>query len=275
MDESHLIDTALGALAVRVVGEGPPALLWHSLFVDERSWDRMVTSLARTRRLVIVTGPGHGRSGDPRRRYSIDECVEAAGAVLDNLGVTDPVDWVGNAWGGHVGITFAARWPERCRTLVAVGAPVAALTPVERARTYLLLAAYRVLGPGRLVVGGITDVLVSPRTRSTDPDAVSLIQDCLRTADRRQLTNAVVSISLHRPDLTALLGQLSVPTLIVTGADHHVFTPDQARTAAGKIAGGQVAVVDDAAFLIPLESPDTCTRLLLEFWTDHPPRSPR
>ena len=28
----------------------------------------------------------------------------------------EPVDWVGNAWGGHVGIVFAATWPDRCRT---------------------------------------------------------------------------------------------------------------------------------------------------------------
>ena len=41
MDERHRIPTRVGSLAVRVVGEGPPAVLWHSLFVDDRSWDRV------------------------------------------------------------------------------------------------------------------------------------------------------------------------------------------------------------------------------------------
>lgn len=37
MDERHNIGTTVGPLAVRVVGEGPTAVLWPSLFMDGRS----------------------------------------------------------------------------------------------------------------------------------------------------------------------------------------------------------------------------------------------
>ncbi len=43
---------------------------------------------------------------------------------------------------------------------------------------------------------GIRDALLSPRTRSNDPEAVALVLDCLRTMERRALANAMVSISL-------------------------------------------------------------------------------
>jgi len=111
MNERQIVETRLGALAVRVHGEGPVAVLWHSLFVDDSTWSRVEDDLARARRLVIITGPGHGVSPDPGRRYNMDECAEAAADVLAALGIDDPVDWVGNAWGGHVGVVFAARWP--------------------------------------------------------------------------------------------------------------------------------------------------------------------
>ena len=65
MDERLMVDTRLGALAVRVRGEGPVAVLWHSLFVDDRTWNRVEDDLARVRRLVIITGPGHGASRGP------------------------------------------------------------------------------------------------------------------------------------------------------------------------------------------------------------------
>jgi hypothetical protein len=65
MDERLMVDTRLGALPVRVRGEGPVAVLWHSLFVDDRTWNRVEDDLARVRRLVIITGPGHGASRDP------------------------------------------------------------------------------------------------------------------------------------------------------------------------------------------------------------------
>ena len=38
VEERHSVETQVGPLAVRVVGQGPTAVLWHSLFVDERSW---------------------------------------------------------------------------------------------------------------------------------------------------------------------------------------------------------------------------------------------
>lgn len=266
MMQRHRIDTTVGPLAVRVVGDGPTAVLWPSLFMDGRSWDRVVPGLAQDRRLVILDGPGHGASGDPGRRYDLSDCVNAAEQVLEALAVTDPVDWVGNAWGGHVGLRFAADRPGQCRTLVTLGTPVAALSRSERSRTHPLLAVFGVLGPIELVLSGVTAALLSAHTRAADPDAVDLVRDSLRQANRRMLGNAVRSISLGREDLTALLPQITSPVLIVTGSDHAGFTPAQAQAAARHLPNGRTAVVADASYLVPLEAPTTTTALVREFW---------
>ena len=263
----QMIETRVGRLKVTAVGDrGPTALLWHSLFVDARSWNGMLPILADRRRLVVVTGPGHGASTDPGRRYTLRECAESALQVLDALAVGEPVDWVGNAWGGHVGLIFAAEWPERCRSVAAFGTPVAALSRSERRRTQLLLGLYRLLGASPTIVDATTAVLLSPRTIERDPDAVALVHDCLRRADRRMLRNAIVSISMHRPDLAVTLGRVSRPVLIVTGDDHHGFTPDQAREAVSMIARGQLAILPDTAYLTPLEAPAACADLVLALW---------
>ena len=109
----NFVSTDLGRLHVRRTGTGPPVVLWHSLFVDSQSWGPLVDELAR---------PPHGvrdrravarqeRGGAPRLHF--EECVAAAEQALDRLGLTEPVDWVGNAWGGHVGIRLAAGTPDR------------------------------------------------------------------------------------------------------------------------------------------------------------------
>ena len=54
VEERHTVETQVGPLAVQVVGQGPTAVLWHSLFVDERSWGRVADELATQRRLVIA-----------------------------------------------------------------------------------------------------------------------------------------------------------------------------------------------------------------------------
>jgi pimeloyl-ACP methyl ester carboxylesterase len=267
MNERHVIETTVGRLAVRTVGQGAAtAVLWPSLFMDGRSWDRILPDLAQDRRLVVIDGPGHGASGDPGRRYTQRDCVTGAVQVLDRLEITHPVDWVGNAWGGHVGLHFAAFHPSRCRSLVALGTPVAALSRAERRRTYLLLAVYRALGPIEMVLTGVTEVLLSEHTRSTDPEAVALVRDTLRSADRRMLCNAVRSISLGREDVAGLLPAITAPTLIATGSDHAGFTPAQAQAAASLMPHARAVVVADAAYLVPLEAPTDTTTLVREFW---------
>jgi pimeloyl-ACP methyl ester carboxylesterase len=266
IEERHPIATSGGTLAVRVRGEGPPAVLWHSLFVDERSWQRVEDDLAHVRRLVIITGPGHGESADPGHRYSLDDCAAAAGEVLAALGIDEPVDWVGNAWGGHVGIVFAATRPDRCRTLVTLGTPVQAYTRSEQLTFRVLLAVYRVAGMIGYLSSGIVEALLSPRTRANDPEAVALVLDCLRAMERPALANAMRSISLGRPDLTPRLAAVRCPTVFVTGADHAGWTPEQAETKRRLLADGSVAVVPDTAYLTPLEAPGETIRIVRDLW---------
>ena len=267
MEQHHVVETSVGRLGVRVIGQGQPAVLWHSLFVDDGSWDRLVPHLTAKRQLVIITGPGHGSSGDPGRRYSNQECAAAARLTLVSLGIGLPVDWVGNAWGGHIGAIAASTWPEMIRSLVMLGSPIAGLARFERARTYVLLGLYSVSGPSPLVVNGTTNVLLSARTRADDPEAVALVHDCLRRADRRMLRNAIVSVSLRRTDLTGALQQVTQPTLIVSGADQHGFTPRQARAAARLMQHSEVAVIPGSAYLVPLEQPAAVAKLVSHFWT--------
>ncbi len=262
------VTTSLGPLHVREAGSGPPALLWPSLFVDSESWTRVEAGLGEHRRLVLIDGPGHGRSGDPGHGYTQLDCASAAIEVLDTLGITEPVDWLGNAWGGHVGIYAATEHHERLRSLVAIGTPVARYTPAERRRTQFLLAVFRLVGPVGFLTEGVAKVLLSPATRADDPEAVAYVQGRLVAADRRMLRNAVESISLGREDLTSRLPRIPVPTLFITGADDQGFTPDQARQAIGLVPGGRVAIVPDAAYLPPLERPADVLRLVLDFWAD-------
>jgi len=263
--ETNFIDTAVGRLKVTTVGTGAPAVLWQSLFVDERSWDRVAAELAKDRLLILITGPGHGESGDPQRRYDIVECARAAEEVLLALGVAEPVDWVGNAWGGHVGVRLATEYPRRVRSLVTMGTPFEALPPKERMRTRLLLLVHRLLGPTRLV-DAVIETLLSPATRASNPEAVAYVRRRFVEADPVRLRNAVVCISLRREAISALLPGITVPTLTITGEQHSGWTPAQNAAAITTMPDGRAAVVADAAYLVPLEQPDAVVGLVRDFW---------
>jgi pimeloyl-ACP methyl ester carboxylesterase len=272
VQNEEMISTLVGDLEVRVVGEDsgrPTALLWHSLFADSRSWHLVEQDLAEDRRLVLVTGPGHGNSTDPGRRYTMEECAAAAMSILEHLGITEPVDWVGNAWGGHVGMIAACSYPERIRSLVTAGTPVHSYTGSGRVKTVLLLMIYRLFGPRRFLVDSVIEVLLSERTRANDPAVVALTRDSFVKAGG--LANAVASISLRRPDLTPLLPKIRVPTLFITGTEHADWSPDQARAASRLLPEGSVEVLEGSAYLSPLEAPEELSRLVRSYWATHEP----
>ena len=147
----------------------------------------------------------------------------AAGEVLDQLGITEPVDWVGNAWGGHVGITLAVSQPHRLRSLVTIAAPV---TPVSRrqrwTQTYPLALLYRLLGPNPLLTKMLFDALLGSKAIAAHPDRVAEMKSAFRAADRESIRRTIRFMHSWRP-LTDKLPAVAIPTLLIAGnlGDQH------------------------------------------------------
>ncbi len=263
------VPTRLGPLRVQMAGAGPPAVLWHSLFVDSTTWARVREPLASVRRLLLVDGPGHGHNPPVARRFTLDDCAGAATDVLDHFRIGGPVDWVGNAWGGHVGIPFAATYPGRCRSLATIGSPVHALTPAERRKIALLSGVYRLTGAVPPLVNLLTGALLGPGARAADPEAAAVVGSAFRRAGRRGMSGAIRSVSLRRPDLTPLLTTISAPVLICAAADDPSWTPADAASAASRLPNGAPVILPGSGHIAPLfEAAPALADLLTAFWAD-------
>ncbi|HEY5882838.1 MAG TPA: alpha/beta hydrolase [Nakamurella sp.] len=260
--------TRLGPLHVRTTGAGPTALLWHSLFVDSSTWGRVEPGLANHRRLILVDGPCHGTNPPARGPVTFDDCVGAAVDVLDHFGVDEPVDWLGNAWGGHVGVLFAQAHPDRCRSLVAIGTPVHALARAERRQIRLLAAVYRIAG-ARPLVKSLVGALIGPQARKDDPDGFAIVADAFRRAERRGMYDATQWFSIRRPDLTPVLDRLGAPTLLATDRNNPMWTVDDARAEAGRLHRGGLVILPGAGHIGPLlQAPADVVEVVAGFWRD-------
>ena len=260
------VSTRLGELQVRVIGSGPPAVLWHSLFVDSSTWDRLLPALSTERRLVLIDGPNHGGNARRRPAFTINDCLGAAIDILDQLGIDEKVDWLGNAWGGHLGILFAADHPQRCRSLTAIGAPVHALTNHERGQIRLLAALY-LIGGSRPVSGLLIDALIGGSTRSQDPAGRASVTASFRRAGRFAMFDAIRWLSLRRPDLTAALDRIDCPTLFTTCPDDPGWTMTAAQAATEHLRNGALVITPGNGHIGPVLRP-SLAEVILEFWRD-------
>jgi pimeloyl-ACP methyl ester carboxylesterase len=264
---TRLIATSLGNLNVRMIGSGPAALLWHGMFVDGTSWERVAPRLAESRTLVIPDGPAHGHSDPLLRTASLDDCATVAGEVLDGLGIAGPVDWVGNAWGGHVGKVMALTRPERIRSLVAVSAPPFAIGPELRRRITLLRPLLRAVGYRGPLLNAVLASQLAP-TSADDPAIRRLVVESLRRPRREGIARAIQSFILERQDLTASLPHIAARTLFIATDDRGGFTPDDAQKAAAAVKRGEWAVASGARALVPVEQPEWLVREISRFWDE-------
>jgi pimeloyl-ACP methyl ester carboxylesterase len=259
------VDTPAGRLHVAVQGSGPPALLWHSLLVDSTQWNRVVDDLGEVRTLVLVDGPGHGRSGAPPKDAGFEQCADAAAIVLDELGL-GRADWIGNAWGGHVGYVFAANHPDRCRSLTSIAAPVTPLPPIQRRRIRLLVALYGLVGAAAPLRTAVLETLLAEDTRATDREAVDLVTRAFREGGRVGMHRVMRSMMLQRGDLSHLLPRIAAPALIVSGSEDPTFPAARAAAVAAALPSASAVTIDGAGHLPPLERPVELVRVVRSLW---------
>ncbi|MEV0718663.1 hypothetical protein AB0H87_29145, partial [Asanoa sp. NPDC050611] len=79
------------------------------------------------------------------------------------------------------------------------------------------------------------------------------------------MRQAIRSISLDRPDATALLARVKAPTLLATAADDPICTPEDTAAWAAQIPDGRTAVLPGAGHLAPLFDPATAD-VVTDFW---------
>ena len=145
--------------------------------------------------------------------------MAVASKALDGLGLTDPVDWVGNAWGGHVGIRLATAERKRLRTLTTIGYPDPAFTLREKwTKGWPLVQLYRLIGPAGFITKTLCDSLLGAEAVA-QPDQAAAVMYSFRSADRVGMFHAMRSMILHRAGVEDLLAEIAVPTLVMSVRD--------------------------------------------------------
>ncbi len=240
-----------------VEGSGPALLLLHPFPFDRRSWSEVARPLAATRRVVMMDFRGFGEAA-PGGPYSIDDLAEDATALLDQLGI--PMATVaGLSMGGYVALALAARRPARLAGLVLCDTRASADSEAARQA--------RQDGIAKVKSGGLNEFLDGMPVRLLSPTAPDALKRRVRTLSEQKDVAIVDALAAmrDRPDRTALLGQLHIPTLVLVGDGDTVTPPSEARAMAQAISGSRFVELAGAGHLSMLEQPDAFVAALTTF----------
>jgi pimeloyl-ACP methyl ester carboxylesterase len=243
-------------------------LLQHGFGRSGRFWASWVPLLAGDYRVLRRDMRGHGRSGDPGPDYEFTVDVMASDIIgfLDELEL-DSVHYVGESISGTLGIVCATRWPERFKSLTLCAA-VTYMTPVGAPVEDDPMAVDgldRATAPAALGVGAWAEGLMVPGKLSGDGSPQRrewLIREWDKTP-RHVAKNLMACVS--GVDVESLLGQVSVPTLVMAPTRSLLQPLPLQLHIHEAIPGARFAAIDGPGHEFYLDRPEESTAALRRF----------
>jgi 3-oxoadipate enol-lactonase len=243
-------------------GDGIPLLLIHGFPLDRTLWTAQVQGLADAARVIAPDLRGWGESGLPGGAVTMDTYADDLRGLLDALGVKNAVV-CGLSMGGYIAFAFYRQHAHRVRGLILADTKAGPDSPEGKQGRDDNIALAR--AQGAAAVGDkMLPKMFTPKTLAARAD----VANAARAMMARQSVAGVVSAlkaMRDRPDSTSTLAEITVPTLVIAGAEDQLIPVQEAEAMRAAIRGARLVSIPGAAHLANLEQPDAFNAAVREF----------
>jgi pimeloyl-ACP methyl ester carboxylesterase len=228
-----------------------PLVLVHGHPFDRGMWAPQLAAFSAGRRVVAPDLRGYGASPVPDDTATpLSVFADDLAALLDHLGI-DRCVLGGVSMGGQIVMECCARFPGRIAGIVLADTFPAAET--EAGRLARAAMADRLLREG--MAGYAEEVLYKMVAPYADPEVAAHVRRMMTGTDPRGAAAALRGRAV-RPDYRPLLPRITVPALVVVGADDEYTPVAEARAMHEALPSSTLEIIESAAHLPNLERPE-------------------
>ncbi len=227
----------------------PVLMLIHGIGSWHHTWDTLLPRLTESFTVVTYDLRGHGASPLPTGPFGLDELVNDLEDLRARLGV-EQAHFAGHSLGGMIGPAYARRYPERVLSL-----------------GLLSTAAFRTADDSAKVQGvvatmedqGIGNVLPTLTTRWFTDDFAAANPDVIEARlERVMSTPAEVFLQVFHiyanTEMSPYLGDITAPTLVLTGENDGGCNPRLNRQIADAMPNAELVILPEYKHSILLEA---------------------
>lgn len=236
-----------------------PLVLVHGHPFDRTMWHPQLSAFSAGRRVIAPDLRGYGASPVTPGTVPLARHAQDLRELLDALEVETFV-LAGLSMGGQIAMECYDRFGDRVRGLVLADTFPEAETP--EGRRVRLAMAERLLAEGmRGYADEVLERMVAPYA---DPEVKAHVHRMM-TATSPRGAAAALRGRAERPDYRGLLTRVTVPALVVAGADDTYTPVADAEAMHAMLPHSVLRVVEGAAHLPNLERPEEFNGALAEF----------
>jgi 3-oxoadipate enol-lactonase len=236
-------------------GDKPAIVLSHGILMDHSMFDRQVAALSGDYRVITWDERGHGATAATGPFTYWDSARDVI-ALLDHLGVETAV-LGGMSQGGFLSLRAALLEPDRVRALILIDTQAGLEDPASADSYQQLHEIWMEQGPAP-VQEVVSAIILGPGDWSDWYAKWA-------AADRDQFTLAFGTL-MERDDITARLGEIGCPTLVIHGTADAAIPMAKAEAVRAGLGGETtLAVIDDASHAANVSHPDEVNTAMLNF----------
>jgi pimeloyl-ACP methyl ester carboxylesterase len=252
-----------------IMGLGAQLLLWRTAFCEKLVGQGLRVIRYDNRDVGLSSKTEHRSSGQPlvtrlarswlglrsRAGYTLEDMADDAAALLDHLDIKH-AHIVGASMGGMIAQVFAARFPERTKTLgVIFSSNNSAFLPPPAPRALLALLKGPPPGSPREVIIDnavrVSNIIGSPRYRMTEEQ---IRADAAEGYDRNYYPQGVArhfSAIMGSGSLAHYDRRIVAPTVVIHGRADKLMRTFGGRRVARAIGGARLVLFDGMGHDLP------------------------
>ena len=249
-------------IAYTDAGIGRPVVLIHGYPFNRSLWNDQLAALSSSYRVIAPDLRGFGESDPAPGTATMNVMAEDVALLLNHLGIARATI-AGLSMGGYVALAFYKQLPSRVRALVL--ADTRAHGDTEEGKQTRAQQAEKALNEG---MAGIADAmlpkLLTPETVSKRPEVVKRVRDMMVKTKPEGAAAALHGMA-EREDQTSLLAKITVPALIMVGAEDAITPVADSEKMHAAIPRSRLVVIENAGHVSNLERSEQFNDALLSF----------
>jgi pimeloyl-ACP methyl ester carboxylesterase len=231
-------------------GQGEPMVLLHGLFGALSNFAAMFAEFSDRYRVIIPLMPIYEKTDVPATVEGLTDFIEG---FIDFKGLENCV-LVGNSLGGHVGLVYTLRRPEKVAALTLTGS--SGLFESGMGSGFPRRSSYE------YVRERVAYTFYSPATATKElvDEVFGIINDNYKTL---RILN--MARSAQRQNLSHLLHQIKTPTLLIWGLNDNITPPRVGHEFHKLIANSELCFIDQCGHAAMMEQSTRFNALLADF----------
>lgn len=243
--------------------DGPEGAPWivlsNSLATNLAMWDQQADDFKGAFRVLRYDQRGHGGTDAPAGRYTFEQLIADALALMDGLGIKK-AHFGGLSMGGATALGFAQKHPDRLDKVIVCDTPCQSTpTSTQQWEERIVVAQQQGMEP---LVEPTVGRWFPPDVIAAKPPHVDKVRQMIRTTPVNGFIGCAAALANH--DYASAVATVTRPVLFMAGEKDGV-TPVAMRKLSAALPGSRYVELPSAGHISNMDQPEGFTWAIADF----------